>query len=119
MGRLQSWGGLVLLVVMVTIATPAARVANAALSAEQADDEGHPAVTWVATALLDVLYVPAKVLVGSAGVITSSLAYVVTVGDSDTFSAVWNSAVKGDYVVTPRMIEGKDPVHFAGANGSE
>ncbi len=119
MGRLQSWCGVVLLAVALLAATSGVRAAHAAISAEQDGDEQHGAVTYVATALLDVFYLPAKVLVGSAGVITSSLAYLVTVGDSDTFSSVWNSAVKGDYVLTPRMVEGKDPVHFAGSEARE
>ena len=118
MGRLQSWCGVALLAAVVMAATARAGLAQAALSGEAAGDEKHRAVTYVATALLDVFYVPAKVLVGTAGVLTSSLAYLVTVGDSDAFSAVWDSAVRGDYVVTPRMVEGKDPVHFAGG-GSE
>ncbi len=100
--------------IAVATGTVGTRSARAALTTEQTEDESHSAVTYVATALLDVFYVPAKIVVGGAGVVTSSLAYVVTVGDSDTFSSVWNSAVRGDYVLTPRMIEGKDPVHFAG-----
>ncbi len=127
MGRFRFLYGIVLLWLAVAVSGCALAIAGAAgggaagvvASAKQGQEERHSPVTYGATVLLDVLYVPAKVLVAGAGVLTSSLAYVVTAGDSDAFSAVWDSAVKGDYVLTPRMVEGKDSVHFAGMQPEE
>ncbi len=119
MGRFRGMLAAVGLAIALATGMMGTGSAAAALTTEPSEDDSHSAVTYVATALLDVFYVPAKVVVGGAGVVTSSLAYLVTVGDSDTFSSVWNSAVKGDYVLTPRMVEGKDPVHFAGLRPAE
>ncbi len=96
------------------IAGAAGGGAGAVASVKEGQEEHHSPVTYMGTVLLDVFYVPAKVLFAGVGVVTSSLAYVVTVGDSSAFKSIWDSSVRGDYVLTPRMIEGKDPVHFVG-----
>lgn len=101
------------------IAGAAGGAAGTVASVEESQDEHHSPATYAGTVLVDVFYFPAKVVVAGAGVVISSLAYLVTVGDSSAFSSVWNSAVKGDYVVTPRMIEGKERVHFFGSNPGE
>jgi hypothetical protein len=87
--------------------------AGAAASAKESDED-HSALTYVGTVLVDVVYVPAKVVFAGLGAVTSGLTYIVTGGDSHPTTSVWNATVKGNYVVTPRMIEGKDEVHFVG-----
>jgi hypothetical protein len=42
------------------------------------------------------------------------VAYLVTLGDSSPSQSIWTASVDGDYVVTPRMIEGHDDVDFVG-----
>ena len=41
-------------------------------------------------------------------------AYVATGGNRQTAETIWRSSLGGDYVVTPDMIAGKEPVHFSG-----
>ncbi len=126
MGRLRILHTLILawLAVAATgcplfIAGAAGGAAGTVASVKEGQTEHHSAATYAGTVLVDIFYFPAKVVVGGAGVVISSLAYLVTVGDTDAFSSVWNSAVKGDYVVTPRMIEGKERVHFFGPDPPE
>ena len=85
------------------------------MSAKESQEEQHGAMTYVGTVLADVVYVPAKVVFTAAGALTSGVAYIVTVGDSNASSAIWNKSVNGDYVLTPSMVEGKKPVHFVGS----
>jgi len=48
------------------------------------------------------------------GAVTMGLAFVVTGADRSVSNRVWNSSVEGTYLVTPRMIEGKDRVRCVG-----
>ena len=71
----------------------------------------NPAVGAV---LVNVVYFPAKVLFAGAGAVTSGLAYVVTGGETQPATKIWDTSVKGNYVMTPSMVEGEAPVHFTG-----
>jgi len=71
-------------------------------------------MTYVGSVLASAFYFPAKVLFAADGVATSGVAYLVTLGDSDPSREIWDASVTGDYVVTPRMIEGRDDVDFVG-----
>jgi hypothetical protein len=66
----------------------------------------------------NVLYMPVKVVYSTLGIITGSLAYVLTAGDSDTAERVWSPSVGGSYVVTPAMLRGDEPVLFNGPSYS-
>jgi hypothetical protein len=84
----------------------------AAGSSRSADDHSVP--TYFGTVLANIFYIPAKIVFGAGGAVTSGLAYVVTLGDTDVSNSIWNTSVNGDYVVTPRMIEGRESVDFTG-----
>ena len=66
----------------------------------------------------NVLYMPVKVVYAGLGLLTGSLAYVLTVGDSDTAQRVWSPSIGGTYVVTPAMLRGDDPLLFNGRSYS-
>ena len=87
---------------------------GAASSVEQSEDESHSPLTYVGSVGASALYFPAKVLFAVGGAATSGIAYLVTLGDRDPASSIWTASVDGDYVVTPRMIEGHDDVDFVG-----
>ena len=84
--------------------------AGAAASAK--DEQQHAPMTYAGTVLANVFYVPAKIVFAGAGAAASGVAYVVTLGDSSTSNEIWNASVGGNYVLTPRMIEGEEPVRF-------
>lgn len=86
---------------------------GAAASAGQADEE-HSVGAYAGAVAADILYVPAKIVFAGLGAVTAGITYLVTVGNQDASSAVWNSAVNGTYVITPRHIEGKEPIRFIG-----
>jgi hypothetical protein len=66
------------------------------------------------TVAANLLYIPAKVLYGVLGGITGGGAYLLTGGNTQTSDTIWRSTLGGDYVITPDMIKGKQPVHFSG-----
>ncbi len=98
----------------IIVAGAAGGAAGAAASAKESESEEHSAATYVGTVLVDIGYVPCKVIFAAGGAIVSGVAYFITAGDSRTSRSIWNASVNGDYVVTPRMMEGKEPVHFIG-----
>jgi hypothetical protein len=63
-------------------------------------------------------YAPAKVVYAALGTVTGGLAYLLTVGDTDTAQRVWSPSVGGTYVITPAMMRGDEPVLFNGPSYS-
>ena len=88
--------------------------AGGAASASEKDQETHSAGAYAGAILGDVLYVPGKIVFAGLGAVTSGLTYLVTLGNSQTTGAVWEATVEGTYVLTPRHIEGKEPIRFIG-----
>ncbi|HBZ72432.1 MAG TPA: hypothetical protein DEP35_22930 [Deltaproteobacteria bacterium] len=98
------------------VAGAAAGGAAGGVSAARAGDtETHTAMSYVGSVLASTVYFPAKVVFASAGAVTSGLAYLVTAGNPQSASSIWNAAVEGDYVVTPDVIDGTRPLHFVGS----
>src|SRR5579864_5662567 len=62
----------------------------------------------------NVLHVPAKLVYGILGGIGGGAGYLLTGGNKQVSNTIWRSSLGGDYVVTPDMIKGDQPVHFSG-----
>ena len=62
----------------------------------------------------NVLYVPAKLVYAILGGIVGGGTYLVTAGNTQAADTVWRSAWGGDYVVTPQMLAGQQPLNFSG-----
>ncbi len=62
----------------------------------------------------NVLYVPAKLVCGSLGGIAGGAGYALTGGNIQVADAIWRSSLDGDYIITPDMVTGDQPVHFSG-----
>jgi hypothetical protein len=92
----------------------AAAGASASVSASQRGQH-HPPMTYAGSVAANVVYVPAKIVFAGVGAMASGVTYVATLGHHEPSSTIWDASVKGNYVMTPSMIEGKTPVHFIGA----
>ncbi|MGH7838507.1 MAG: hypothetical protein ACREQC_11885 [Candidatus Binataceae bacterium] len=62
----------------------------------------------------NILYVPAKLVYGILGGIAGGAGYALTGGNKQVSDTIWRSSLGGDYVLTPNMVTGKEPVHFSG-----
>ena len=62
----------------------------------------------------NVVYIPAKLVYGILGGIAGGAGYAVTGGNTQVANTIWRSSLGGDYVVTPDMLTGKQPIHFSG-----
>jgi ABC-type enterochelin transport system permease subunit len=66
----------------------------------------------------NILYMPAKMVYATVGTLTGGLAYLLTVGDTDTANKVLSPSLGGSYVITPAMLEGNEPLLFSGPSYS-
>ena len=71
------------------------------------------------TVLTNLVYMPAKITYATLGGLTGGFAFALTGGDLKTAETVWVTSMGGTYVVTPRMLQGEDPIAFAGTPGGE
>jgi hypothetical protein len=62
----------------------------------------------------NILYIPAKLVYALLGGLVGGGAFCLTGGNTQTANTIWRSSLGGDYVVTPDMIAGKEPIHFSG-----
>src|ERR1700683_1370118 len=69
--------------------------------------------------LTNILYIPAKLVYAILGGLIGGGAWLVTAGNGQTADTIWRSSLGGDYVVTPDMLAGKEPLHFSGPTSTE
>ena len=67
-----------------------------------------------AAAAASLFWGPAKVLFAAGGSAVAGLAWVITGGHKGTARRILQSAVRGDYVVTPAQIAMEKPLTFVG-----
>jgi len=92
--------------------------AGTAASVNENREATHSALTYVGTVLVNVVYVPAKVVFAAGGAVASGVSYVATLGRPEPTGKIWTTTTGGDYVMTPSMVEGSEPIHFAGSSGT-
>jgi hypothetical protein len=57
---------------------------------------------------------PTKFVYATLGGITGGFAYVLTGFNYELARGIWVPSTGGDYVVTPSMLKGEEPVYFSG-----
>jgi hypothetical protein len=70
------------------------------------------------TVLSNVVYMPAKIAYATLGGLTGGLAYGLTLGDLGTAETIWVTSMGGNYVITPRILQGEDEIAFSGTPSS-
>jgi hypothetical protein len=92
----------------------------AAASTTQVPQPDQNSVNWpgagygVAALLGNLLYIPAKLVYATLGSVVGGGTYLVTAGNSQASNTVFRSALGGDYVLTPQMVAGQQPINFSG-----
>jgi hypothetical protein len=91
-----------------------------AAPAAQVQQPQQGGVNWPGTGygvgalFANVLYVPAKLVYAILGGLVGGGTYLITAGNKQAADTVWRSAFGGDYVVTPQMLAGEQPLNFSG-----
>jgi hypothetical protein len=79
-----------------------------------------PGVGYGAGALFgNLLYFPAKLTYALLGSLIGGGAWLVTGGNTQTADTIWRSSLGGDYVLTPQMVAGEQPINFSGPTTTE
>ena len=87
-----------------------------------ASETSHDSVDWpqvgmgFSTAVGNLFYIPAKIAYGTLGGLAGGAAYVFTRGDHDVAHKIWRDSLGGDYVLSPTMLKGQEPIHFVGSS---
>ncbi len=79
-----------------------------------AESQAAEAGIGTAAALTSLIYGPVKVTYATLGLVIGGIAWGLSGGDSDVMNAIITPAVRGDYVVTPDMLRGRDDLEFIG-----
>jgi hypothetical protein len=115
-----------MLALALATALPAAATAQStAPAAASTSDQGQitqpeRGVNWqgvgvgAGTLATNLVYIPAKLVYGVLGGIAGGAGYALTGGNEKVANTIWRSSLGGDYVVTPDMLTGQQPVHFSG-----
>ena len=103
---------LVALVTIALLGVPAASFADEA--------EGRALVTGkesglgAAAALSSLVYGPLKLAYATGGVLVGGVAWAFTAGDAEVADKVFTRALRGNYVITPDILKGQEPLYFIG-----
>jgi hypothetical protein len=124
--RKQSNSGLVAGALALIMMVPVGTVAKSAFaqtsspSTSQVPQPDQGGVNWAGVGYgagslaTNILYIPAKLVYALFGGLVGGGAWCLTGGNTQTANTIWRSSLGGDYVVTPDMLAGKEPIHFSG-----
>jgi hypothetical protein len=90
-------------------ATPAA--------AKKPEHIAKEASIGVGAALASMVWTPLKLTHAVVGIVAGGICFAVTGGDTEVWKRVQSRALSGDYVVTPRHLQGKQKLRFSGGGG--
>jgi hypothetical protein len=79
-----------------------------------AEDTRTAAGMGAASAFCSLIYGPVKIVYATLGMVVGGMAWALSGGDSAVMEAVVIPAVRGDYVVTPAILRGEQPLEFIG-----
>ncbi len=75
-------------------------------------------VTGASCFLLTPVYGAFKLAFAGTGAIVGGFTWLFTGGDEVAAQKVWDSSLKGTYVITPDHLSGEKPVQFVGPRGT-
>jgi hypothetical protein len=87
---------------------------NPAHAGSGTESTGYNALTGLGSTICTLVYTPLKVVYAAGGSVVSGLAWMWTLGDTEVAGPIFFTSVRGDYVVTPGNLEGRDELHFVG-----
>jgi hypothetical protein len=89
----------------------------AAPPAARAQDEEHSrpsAFAGIGSMLCTLVYSPLKIAYAASGLVVGGMAWAWSFGSKRVTRPIFTAALRGDYVVTPEHLSGKDKLEFRG-----
>ena len=86
-------------------------------------DDGTPAKEAsrgliLGSGALSLLYTPIKVTYAVIGGFFGAFAYILTGGNTEAATSIWDSSLGGTYVIQPEHLRGDEPILFMGPSSS-
>jgi hypothetical protein len=88
-------------------------------AAESGGNYLYDAGIGTACVLINVLYMPAKLVYAGLGGITGTFAYLLTGLNFEVAARIWTPSLGGNYVVTPAHLRNEETLYFSGTVPSE
>lgn len=92
----------------------AARSSNEGTEGGTASSAGMQAAAAVST----ILYFPFKAAFAIGGGIVGGLAYAFSGGNEQAAKSIWDTSLRGTYIITPDHLQGDRPIRFLGVADS-
>ncbi len=86
---------------------------------QEVSSASNEATLGIGSALLTLVYFPAKLVYALLGGIVGGFTYGLTGGDLELAQGVWEPSFYGTYVITPDHLKGNEPVRFVGTSPYE
>lgn len=83
------------------------------------ESTGSQAGMGAASFFVNILYMPTKLVYAILGGIVGGFAYGLSGGDDKVAKKVWDTSMRGTYVITPDHLRGDKPVRFLGVPQEE
>ena len=71
-----------------------------------------------ASAVSTILYFPFKAAFAIGGGIVGGLAYAFSGGNEQAAKSIWDTSLRGTYIITPEHLQGDRPIRFLGVADS-
>ena len=71
-----------------------------------------------AAAVSTILYFPFKAAFAIGGGIVGGLAYAFSGGNEQAAKSIWDTSLRGTYIITPDHLQGNRPIRFLGVADS-
>jgi len=87
------------------------------MTAPMAAQASSPAAEFgrgVTTVLVNVAYIPAKLLYATGGGLVTLVAYAFSGGDAEVARPIATSSLRGDYVLSEAQLFGEEEIAFVG-----
>jgi hypothetical protein len=92
---------------------------SAAFAESKALEVSRESGLGAASALSSLVYGPLKLLYAAGGLIVGGFAWAFTAGDSQVAETVFTRSLRGDYVITPKILLGEQRLEFIGRDIGE
>lgn len=99
------------LLLAATLATPAAAQTRDDAQRGSATEQF---VTGAASFIVSPVYGAFKVAFALTGTVVGGLAWALTAGDAETAQKIWDTTLKGTYVISPDHLRGEKSIRFIG-----
>ena len=87
-----------------------------AVQADEDNSEASEAGLGVGSVLLTIPYGASKMAYAGLGGIVGGMTWVLTGGNTEAATAIWEPSFYGTYVITPEHLKGNEPVRFMGVS---